>query len=155
MSIVSVITNHDTQPIVACCTARGVGAIALIRISGVGALCVADSIAMLSSGTVITMVPSHTIHHGFVVDADKKSIDTVLFLVMHGPRTFTGQDTVEITTHNNSFVIDAVIDAVVAAGARFAQPGEFSKRAVLAGKMDLLQAEALGEFIFMHKLCSH
>lgn len=142
-----VITNCDTQPIVACCTARGAGAIGLIRISGIGALHIADRIAQLPSGLLISTVPTHTIHYGFALDAQHKRIDTVMFLVMHGPRTFTGQDTVEITTHNNPFLIDAVIDAALHAGARIAQPGEFSKRAVLAGKMDLLQAEALREFI--------
>jgi tRNA modification GTPase len=163
-----VITSHDTQPIVACCTTRGAGSLALIRISGNGALTVADRIAQLPSGDKISTVPTHTIHYGHVVDARGTKIDTVLFLVMHGPRTFTGHDTVEITAHNNPFLIDAIIDAALAAGlsdvalpcptklnakhgakseARLAEPGEFSKRAVLNGKMDLLQAEALHEFI--------
>ncbi len=140
-------TNNDTQPIVACCTARGAGAIALIRVSGIGTLTIVDRIANLPSGLLISQVPTHTVQYGFVVDADGKKIDTVLFLVMHGPRTFTGHDTVEITAHNNPFLIDAIIDAALKAGAHSAQPGEFSKRAVLAGKMDLLQAEALHEFI--------
>jgi tRNA modification GTPase len=82
-----------------------------------------------------------------VVDANGTKIDTVLFLVMHRPRTFTGHDTVEITAHNNPFLIDAIIDAAVAAKARLAEPGEFSKRALLNGKIDLLQAEALHEFV--------
>lgn len=140
-------TNSDTQPIVACCTARGTGAIALIRISGIGTLNVVDRIAHVPSGLLISHVPTHTIQYGFVVGVDGNKIDTVLFLVMHGPRTFTGHDTVEITAHNNPFLIDAIIDAALVAGARLAEPGEFSKRAVLAGKMDLIQAEALHEFI--------
>jgi len=142
-----IITSHDTQPIVACCTARGAGAIALIRVSGIGTLEIADCIASLPSGLLISKVPTHTVQYGFVLDESGNKIDTVLFLVMHGPRTFTGHDTVEITTHNNLFLIDAIIDVVIKAGARLAEPGEFSKRAVLAGKMDLIQAEALNEFI--------
>ncbi len=140
-------TSNDTQPIVACCTARGSGAIALIRLSGIGALMIGDRIAQLPSGMLISTVPTHTIHYGFVADAHGNKIDTVLFLVMQGPRTFTGQDTVEITVHNNIFLINAIIDSALTAGARLAEPGEFSKRAVLAGKMDLIQAEALHEFI--------
>lgn len=140
-------TSHDTQPIVACCTPRGAGAIALIRISGIGALTVADRLGRLSAGIAISQVATHTIHYGYVIDGSGNTIDTVLFLIMHGPRTFTGHDTVEITAHNNPFLIDAIIDAAIAAGARLAEPGEFSKRAVLAGKMDLIQAEALHEFI--------
>jgi tRNA modification GTPase len=139
--------HHDNEPIVACCTARGAGSIALIRIAGENALIVADRIAQLPSSTLLSSVPTHTIHYGHTVDATGTKIDTVMFLVMHGPRTFTGQDTVEITAHNNPFIIDAIIDAACNAGARLAQPGEFSKRAVLAGKMDLLQAEALHEFV--------
>lgn len=142
-----VITNHDTQPIVACCTARGAGAIALIRIAGETAVTVADRIAQLPGGKILSATQTHTIEYGFVVDTEGNKIDTVLFLVMHAPRTFTGQDTVEITAHNNPFIIDAIINVAIKAGARLAEPGEFSKRAVLAGKMDLLQAEALHEFI--------
>ncbi len=141
------ITSHDTQPIVACCTARGAGAIALIRIAGEAACAVADRIALVPGDKTLSTAHTHTIHYGFVIDAQGNKIDTVLFLVMHGPRTFTGQDTVEITAHNNPFIIDAIIDAAIQAGARLAEPGEFSKRAVLAGKMDLLQAEALHEVI--------
>lgn len=139
--------HADAEPIVACCTARGAGAIALIRISGIGALSVASRIARLPNGIALSNVPSHTIHYGNVINAQGELLDTVLFMVMHGPRSFTGQDTVEITCHNNLFVIDAIIAALLKAGARAADPGEFSKRAVLAGKMDLVQAEALHELI--------
>jgi tRNA modification GTPase len=85
--------TDDEQTIVALCTPRGSGALALIRLSGIDALIVADAIARLSSGAVIEQVPSHTIHHGFVIDRSEPNhsvIDEVLFLVMHGPKTFTG-----------------------------------------------------------------
>lgn len=137
----------DTQAIVALCTPRGSGAIALIRISGSNAIAVADSIARLSSGALLAACASHTIHHGLVTDALGKRIDEVLFLLMKAPKTFTGQDCVEITCHNNQFVIEAIINRAIACGARVAGAGEFTKRAFLNGKLDLLQAEALNDFI--------
>ncbi|MFA6262847.1 MAG: tRNA uridine-5-carboxymethylaminomethyl(34) synthesis GTPase MnmE [Candidatus Babeliales bacterium] len=142
--------TDDEQTIVALCTPRGSGALALIRLSGIDALIVADGIARLSSGVVIEEVASHTIHHGFVIDRSEPNpsvIDEVLFLVMHGPKTFTGQHTVEISCHNNPFVIDRIITVALQAGAHSARPGEFSKRAFLNNKIDLVQAEAINELI--------
>jgi len=141
------IHSHDTEPIVACCTARGAGALALIRVTGNGALGIVASRARLSSGKSLDTVSTHTIHHGTINDSAGNPLDSVLFMVMYGPRTFTGHDTVEISTHNNPFIIDAVIDTLIKAGARLAEPGEFSKRAVLNGKIDLIQAESINECI--------
>ncbi len=140
--------HSDQQAIVALCTPRGSGAIALIRISGNNALPVTSSLAHLSSEQALIDAPTHTIHHGFVVDpATSERIDEVLFLIMRAPRTFTGEDTVEITAHNNPFIIERIIDLAVQAGARAARPGEFTKRAFQHGKMDLVQAEALNDMI--------
>lgn len=139
--------DKDLQAIVALCTPRGSGAIALIRISGSNAVTVADSLARLSSGTTLADADSHTIHHGYVVDRNQKRVDEVLFLLMRAPKTFTGQDCVEITSHNNPFVIEEIINLAVFCGARIAGAGEFTKRAFLNGKLDLLQAEALNDFI--------
>jgi tRNA modification GTPase len=142
--------TDDEQTIVALCTPRGSGALALIRLSGLDAFTIADRCARLSSNSKIEHVASHTIHHGFVVDCsvDPYSvIDEVLFLVMHGPKTFTGQHTVEISCHNNPFVIDRIIAVAIKEGARSARPGEFSKRAFLNNKIDLVQAEAINELI--------
>lgn len=141
--------TEDAQAIIALCTPRGSGAIALIRLSGDNAVYVADSIARLSSGTTLTQAPTHTIHHGHVIDPanDNEVVDEVLFLLMRGPKTFTGQDTVEITCHNNQFIIERLINLAVAYGARPARPGEFSKRAYLQGKIDLVQAEAINELL--------
>ena len=139
--------DKDQQAIVALCTPRGSGAIALIRLSGVNAVAVADSLARLSSGATLAEAKSHTIHHGYVVDRAGKRVDEVLFLLMRAPKTFTGQDCVEITSHNNPFVIEEIINLAVACGARIAGAGEFTKRAFLNGKLDLLQAEALNDFI--------
>jgi len=138
---------HDHQTIIACCTPTGKGALALLRISGDDALSIASSMSRLVSAKSPDTVPSHTIHYGWVTDADQNRIDQVLFMVMHAPKTFTGQHTVEITCHNNPFIIEAIIERALACGARLAQEGEFSKRAVLHDKIDLLQAEAIHELI--------
>lgn len=139
--------SHDEQGIVAQCTPQGVGALALIRLSGGNAFEIANTVAKLASKKNITEQPTHTIHYGTIISATAESIDTVLFLLMRGPHTFTGQDTVEITCHNNVFIIQSIISSLVYAGARMAEEGEFSKRALLNNKIDLLQAEAINELI--------
>jgi tRNA modification GTPase len=141
--------THEEQAIVALCTPRGSGALALIRISGANALTVADHCARISGKQLLSTVPTHTIHHGHVIDPHNNNeiIDDVLFLVMHGPKTFTGQHTVEITCHNNPFIIDHIISSVISCSARHAQAGEFSRRAFLNGKIDLVQAEAINDLI--------
>jgi tRNA modification GTPase len=145
----SVILTSDEAPIIALCTPRGSGAIALLRLCGINAVEIAESLAKLSSGKKLTQASSHTIHHGHVVayDDQEKRIDEVLFLLMHGPKTFTGQDTIEISCHNNQFIIQQIIEQAILAGARLALPGEFTKRAFLNGKVDLIQAESINELI--------
>jgi tRNA modification GTPase len=135
------------QPIIAQCTPHGSGAIALLRLSGNNALPVANIISALPHNKKLSEQPTHTIHYGHVIDADAQQIDQVLFLVMRGPHTFTGDDTVEITCHNNPFIIQNILHAAIAAGARLAQEGEFSRRAVLNNKIDVVQAEAINDLI--------
>src|SRR5579871_2572973 len=132
--------SHDHQTIVAQCTPTGSGAIALLRISGTDAIEIVSQIAVLPSKQKLTDLPSHTIHFGSVVDQNNELIDQVMFMVMHAPKTFTGQNTIEITCHNNPFIIQSIIDQIIAHGARPAQEGEFTKRAVLNNKIDLIQA---------------
>ncbi len=136
-----------TDTIVAHCTPSGPGAIALIRISGADALSITATCAKLSSKKQLDFVATHTIHHGWVTSKDGTHLDEVMFLVMHGPRTFTGQNVVEITTHNNPFIIESIIQRVIECGARPAQRGEFTRQAVESGKLDLVQAEAINELI--------
>lgn len=138
---------HDDQAIIAHCTPVGVGALALLRISGSNAIEIATKISSLPGDKKLDQQQSHTIHYGKVVDTHGNTIDTVLFLLMHAPRTFTGQDTIEISCHNNLFVIEAIIQTAIQAGARMAQQGEFAQRAVLHNKIDVLQAEAINELI--------
>ncbi len=133
--------------IVASCTAPGAGALALLRLDGSAALQVAQAMARTHLSNSLVAANSHSIVYGHVVDADGASIDQVLFLVMRGPRTFTGNDIVEITCHNNPFIVAAIIARACAVGARSARPGEFTQRALMNGKIDLLQAEALHDLI--------
>lgn len=138
-------SEHET--IIAQCTPRGSGAIALLRLSGPGALTIATKLSKLPNNKTIDTVATHTIHAGHAIGMNNKPIDYVLFFVMHGPRTFTGEHVVEISTHNNQFIIQEIIACAIARGARLAQEGEFCKRAVMNKKIDLVQAEAINELI--------
>ncbi len=139
--------DENSETIVALATPRGVGAIAIIRLSGENVKKIVDSFSRLSSGKKIEVVKSHTVHHGYVFDSEEKLIDEVLFVCMWAPRSYTGQDTIEINCHNNSLIIERIINQAIHAGARLAKGGEFTRRAVLNGKMDLLQAEAVNDLI--------
>ncbi|MCX5924934.1 MAG: tRNA uridine-5-carboxymethylaminomethyl(34) synthesis GTPase MnmE [Candidatus Dependentiae bacterium] len=138
---------HDQEAIVAQCTPQGSGALALVRISGINAVTVAARISVLASGQSLLDLPTHTIHYGSVIEPDRSCIDNVLFFLMRGPKTFTGQDTVEITCHNNPFIIEKIIEVAIGSGARLAHNGEFSYRAVLNEKIDIVQAEGINELI--------
>jgi tRNA modification GTPase len=139
--------DNYQDTIIAQCTPNGSGAIALLRLCGKNVFSLVDRFAKLPSQQKIISLATHTIHYGDVVDNDNKILDHVLFLIMHGPKTFTGQDTVEITCHNNPFIIQALIDHAILCGARMAQHGEFTKRAVLNNKLNLLQAESINDLI--------
>lgn len=140
-------SSPDETAIAALCTPRGSGAIALIRICGHKAPEIVDQIAVISQNQTLNTAPSHTIHYGKIVDKERNLVDRVLFLLMKAPKTFTGQDTVEISCHNNPFVIDKILQLLFDNGARPAREGEFCKRAVLNEKLDLTQAEAVNELI--------
>ncbi len=142
-------THKNNQAIIALCTPRGSGAIALLRLSGADAFAIGSCLAKLSSGLDLATVVTHTIHHGHVIDpqAPTTMVDEVLFLAMRAPKTFTGDDTIEITCHNNPFIIQQIIQLAIAAGARAAEPGEFTRRAFLNEKIDVLQAEAINDLI--------
>ena len=122
-------------------TNSGIG---IVRISGEEAFDIADRI--YKGRNKITESESHTIHYGHIIDGEE-TIDEVLVMVMRAPRTFTGDDTVEINCHGGTFVLKRVLETVLKNGARAAEPGEFTKRAFLNGKMDLSQAEAVIDVI--------
>ncbi len=138
--------SDDRDTIIALCTPLGQGAISLLRISGDNATSITNVFSLFSSGKKLIDVASHTIHHGHIIDNNVK-LDEVLFLVMHGPKTFTGQNTIEISCHNNQFIIEQIISCAVKQGARHAKPGEFTRRAFLNNKIDLVQAEAINDII--------
>lgn len=141
------ITAYDQETIIALCTPQGRGAIALLRLSGTDAVEICSKFSKLAANVALTHLPTHTIHYGWIIDANNQPIDQVMFLLMRAPKTFTGQNTVEITCHNNPFIIEHIIQQAISHGARLAQKGEFAKRAVLNDKIDLLQAEAINELI--------
>ncbi len=140
-------TINSTDTIVAQCTPTGTGALALLRVSGPDSIkCIAQC-SLLSSKKSLLEVPTHTVHHGWVINTQQEALDEVIFIVMHAPRTFTGETTVEITCHNNQFIIESVMQRILACGVRLAHNGEFSRQAVLNNKMDLTQAEAINDLI--------
>jgi tRNA modification GTPase len=141
------VTSLSNDTIVALSSASGAGAIGLIRLSGTNVFAIADQFGKLASGQKISAQATHSIAYGWVVDKNQEQIDQVLFLIMHGPKTFTGQDVLEITCHNNPFLIEQIIDRAIACGARMASKGEFTRRAIELGKMDLIQAEAINDLI--------
>lgn len=133
--------NNDT--IAAIATAPGEGGVAIIRISGANAVQIAS---LVFSGPVPTYL-SHRAHFGKIYNEAREVIDEGLLLYMKGPKSYTGEDTVEIHCHGGSLISQMVLQAVVHKGARLAKPGEFTKRAYLNGKIDLSQAEAVQKLI--------
>ena len=137
--------NGDT--IAAVATAMTASGIGIVRISGEEALEIAGRVYRSKGGKKdIRKAASHTIHYGFIYDGEQL-IDEVLVMIMKGPRSYTGEDTVEIDCHGGVLAMRKVLDAVIHAGARPAEPGEFTKRAFLNGRIDLSQAEAVMDVI--------
>lgn len=128
--------------IVAISTSTGVGAISIIRLSGNDALNIASKVFTKD----LAKVDSHTIHYGFIKDKNEK-IDEVLVSVMKAPKTFTREDIVEINCHGGIATTNKVLEILLENGARLAEPGEFTKRAFLNGRIDLLEAEATMDLI--------
>ncbi len=136
-----------TDTIAAIATAVAGAGIGIIRISGPEALAVADRIFQPKSGSGgVSEMPSHTVRYGFIVDGEE-IIDEVLLLVMRAPRTYTREDVVEIDCHGGVVVMRRLLDTVLKYGARPADPGEFTKRAFLNGRIDLSEAEAVIDLI--------
>ncbi len=131
--------------IAAIATPAGAGGIAVIRISGEGAAELADKV--FSGSVKLSECASHTVHYGFIKNESGEKIDEALATVMRAPRTFTREDVVEISTHGGMSAPRAALDAIIHAGARMAEPGEFTKRAFLNGRIDLSQAEAVIDII--------
>ena len=133
---------NDT--IVAISTSLGIGAISIIRVSGEESISIVNSIFSCKD---LTKVESHTINYGHIIDDNKEIIDEVLVTVMKAPKTFTAEDTVEINTHGGIAPTNKVLELLIEKGCRLAEPGEFTKRAFLNGRIDLLEAEAVMDMI--------
>ena len=138
-------TEFDT--IAAISTAPGEGAIGIVRISGDDAIRIADEVYRLKDKRLKEQ-PSHTIHYGHIVDPkNDEVIDEVMVTVLRAPKTFTREDVVEINCHGGIVAINRILQLVLRMGARLAEPGEFTKRAFLNGRIDLSQAEAVMDLI--------
>ena len=135
------------KTIAAISTAMSASGIGIVRISGDEAMEVISRIYRSKNGNKdIKKVKSHTIHYGFIYDGEEV-VDEVLVMIMKGPRTYTGEDTVEIDCHGGVYAMKRVLETVLKNGAEIAEPGEFTKRAFLNGRLDLSQAEAVMDVI--------
>lgn len=136
-----------TDTIAAISSAAGNSGIGIIRVSGDEAIEVVDKIFRpANKNKKLANVESHTVHYGHIMDGDK-TLDQVLVIVMKNPHSYTGEDTVEIDCHGGMLILKKVLDLVLKNGARTAEPGEFTKRAFLNGRIDLSQAEAVMDLI--------
>ena len=136
-------------------TAPGVGGIAVIRISGEQAFTACDAIFKpFTAGVTVSAMAPNTIRFGQIV-ADNELVDEVLVSVFHAPHSFTGENVVEIACHGSQFIQQEILKLVLAQGCRLAQPGEFTQRAFLNGKMDLSQAEAVADVIASQSRAAH
>lgn len=132
--------------IAAISTPMGEGGICIVRLSGRESLAIADR--MFRGRAQPSTVPTHTIHYGRIINPDTgEPIDEVLLMVMRAPRTYTREDVVEVNCHGGFLVARRILEAALACGARLAEPGEFTKRAFLNGRIDLAQAEAVADLI--------
>lgn len=136
-----------TETIAAVATAMSESGIGIIRISGEDAIVIADKIYRTKNGKQkLKEFKSHTIHYGFIID-EGEVLDEVMISVMKSPRSYTMEDTVEINCHGGILMLNRVLEAVIKSGARLAEPGEFTKRAFLNGRIDLSKAEAVIDII--------
>lgn len=146
-------TAHELQDtIVALATPPGVGAIGVLRLSGSQAIKVANQ---NFHGKDLEAQAGHTVHFGTIRDQDGQIVDEVLATVFVAPRSYTGQDVVEVSCHGSPYIIQTLLQIFLEAGARLAQPGEFTLRAFLNGRMDLSQAEAVADLIASSSQAAH
>ena len=135
-------------------TIPGTGAISIIRVSGKEALTIADKIIHLSGGS-LAETDGYRLRYGTIFRADGSVLDNVIVSVFRAPHSYTGENSVEISCHASRFIVNAILEGLVNAGARIAAPGEFTRRAFVNGKMDLAQAEAVADVIASQSAASH
>jgi tRNA modification GTPase len=137
--------KSEDDTIAAIATPLGEGGISVIRLSGKRAFDIADRV--FHGETPLKTTESHTAHLGYVLNLDGEPIDEVICTVYRSPRSYTTEDSIEISCHGGVLVTRKVLECVLQAGARLAEPGEFTKRAFLNGRLDLSQAEAVADLI--------
>lgn len=140
--------NNDN--ICALATPTG-GAIGIVRVSGPEAISITNSIFNKN----ISLVKPNTVHYGEIIDKDGSTIDDVLVTVYRAPHSYTGEDSAEISCHGSAYILNKVVHSLIDAGCRQAEPGEYTKRAYLNGKMDLSQAEAVADLVSATNRASH
>lgn len=138
---------REFDTIAAIATALGEGGIAIIRVSGDKSLEIVDKVFKAINGKDMFSMKPYTMRYGHIMDTNNEVIDEVIVSFMKGPKSFTAEDTVEINCHGGVISTNAVLQEVIKAGARLAEPGEFTKRAFLNGRIDLSQAEAVMDII--------
>ena len=148
--------NHQFTDGTICAPATipGTGAISIIRVSGKEALTIADKIIHLSGGS-LAETEGYRLRYGTIFRADGNVLDNVIVSVFRAPHSYTGENSVEISCHASRFIVNAILEGLVNAGARIAAPGEFTRRAFVNGKMDLAQAEAVADVIASQSAASH
>lgn len=143
-----------THTIAALATPPGMGAIAVVRLSGPEAISIADAVFRSVRKKKLQKQPSHTVHLGHLYD-DQTMVDEVLVTVFKGPHSYTGEDVVEISCHGSTYIQQKLLQIVMNKGAKMAEAGEFTLRAFLNGKMDLTQAEAVADLIASEGAAAH
>jgi tRNA modification GTPase len=143
--------NTPSDPICALATANGIGAISVIRVSGIGS----KALVSKNFSKNLSDKPSHTLHLGVFTDGNKNAIDEVLVGVFDEGKSFTGEESVEISCHGSVYIQQQILQTLCASGFRLAEPGEFTQRAFLNGKMDLSQAEAVADLIASQSKQAH
>lgn len=138
--------NQYNTTIAAISTAMSNSGIGIVRMSGSDSFEIADKIYKGKKDKKLSDQKSHTIHYGYIMDHED-TVDEVLVMLMRGPHSYTGEDTVEINCHGGVYIVKRILELLIKNGARPAEPGEFTKRAFLNGRIDLSQAEAVGDLI--------
>ena len=140
------------QTIVAISTPPGVGGIAVIRVSGTNAI---PTVERVWKGFPLSKAESHTVHYGILLDGSGNNLDECVAVVYKAPKSYTTQDTVEISVHGSRYVQQEALDSIIGAGARLALPGEFTRRAFVNGRLSLTQAEAVADIISSQSRSAH
>ena len=141
-----------SETICAISTPPGIGGIAVARVSGTDAI---DIVSRHWKGADLNVAKSHTAHLGIITDTENAPLDQALVTVFKAPNSFTGENVVEISVHGSKYIQRQLISTLISAGARLAEPGEFTRRSFVSGKMDLAQAEAVADMIASSSRAAH